>query len=204
MSGSRPVSRELTSCASASSQNTGIGGLIGQGAKYEGFVVNWLEYYWSAGGELFNDDQSEVMFDTDLATQTTEFMAEAQDSDCYAAGFNTATEEEARNIFQTEGFTDTYTPNKAIEAMAVAIGGDLVQLPEQKDVEGLTALRGRSVLSAPISKNVGGVTAVLAQYKSAPGSDGHYVVFDIPAAQRQAAEFLGTLARTGTATVVAP
>jgi predicted esterase len=109
-----------------------------------------------------------------------------------------------RNIFQTEGFTDTYTPNKAIEAMAVAIGGDLVQLPEQKDVEGLTALRGRSVLSAPISKNVGGVTAVLAQYKSAPGSDGHYVVFDIPAAQRQAAEFLGTLARTGTATVVAP
>jgi hypothetical protein len=29
-------------------------------------------------------------------------------------------------------------------------------------------------------------------------------VFDIPVAQRQAAEFLGTLARTGTATVVAP
>lgn len=109
-----------------------------------------------------------------------------------------------RNIFQTEGFTDTYTPNPAIEAMAVAIGGDLVQLPEQRDVEGLTALRGRAVLAAPISNNAGGVTAVLAQFKSAAGSDGHYVVFDIPVAQRQAAEFLGTLARTGTATVVAP
>ena len=109
-----------------------------------------------------------------------------------------------RNIFQTEGFTDTYTPNPAIEAMAVAIGGDLVQLPEQRDVEGLTVLRGRAVLAAPISNNAGGVTAVLAQFKSAAGSDGHYVVFDIPVAQRQAAEFLGTLARTGTATVVAP
>ena len=109
-----------------------------------------------------------------------------------------------RNIFQTEGFIDTYTPNPAIEAMAVAIGGDLVRLPEQQDVEGLTALRGRAVLAAPISNNAGGVTAVLAQFKSAPGSDGHYVVFDIPVAQRQAAEFLGTLARTGTATVVAP
>ncbi|HWU89564.1 MAG TPA: hypothetical protein VN253_20020 [Kofleriaceae bacterium] len=109
-----------------------------------------------------------------------------------------------RNIFQTEGFADTYTPNPAIEAMAVAIGGDLVQLPAERDVEGLTTLRGRRVLAAPISNNADGVTAVLAQFKSAPGSDGHYVVFDIPAAQRQSAEFLGTLARTGTATVVAP
>ena len=108
-----------------------------------------------------------------------------------------------RNIFQTEGFTDTYTPNPAIEAMAVAIGGDQIQLPAQRAVPGL-ALRGRQVLAAPISNNAGGVTAVLGQYKSAPGSDGHYVVFDIPAANHQSAAFLGTLARTGTATVVAP
>lgn len=109
-----------------------------------------------------------------------------------------------RNIFQTEGFTDTYTPNPAIEAMAVAIGGDLVQVPDQEDVRGLTELRGRSVLAPPFSNNAGGVTAVLAQYRARPGDDGHYVVFDIPLATRQAAEFLGTLARTGTATIVAP
>jgi multiple sugar transport system substrate-binding protein len=77
-----------------------IGGLIGQGAQYEGFVVNWLEYYWGAGGELFNEDQSQVVFDVNLAVQATEFMQQALDG-CYAPGFNTAREEEARNVFQS-------------------------------------------------------------------------------------------------------
>lgn len=77
----------------------GISGFVGQGARYEGFTVNWLEYYWSAGGELFNEDQSEVVFDVDLAVEVTEFMADAVGS-CYAPGFNTAMEEEARNEFQ--------------------------------------------------------------------------------------------------------
>jgi multiple sugar transport system substrate-binding protein len=82
-------------------EREGIGGFLGQGSQYEGFVVNWLEYYWSGGGELFNEDQSEVEFDVDIGTQATEFMADALDSNCYAPGFNTATEEEARNEFQS-------------------------------------------------------------------------------------------------------
>jgi len=109
-----------------------------------------------------------------------------------------------RNIFQTEGFTDTYTPNPALEAMAVAIGGDLVATPDQADVPGLTQLRGSGVLAPPFSNNAadGRATAVLAQYAAPPDDDGHFVVFDVPLATRQAAQFLGTLARTGTATVV--
>jgi hypothetical protein len=109
----------------------------------------------------------------------------------------------ARNIFQTEGFTDTYAPNPGIEAFATALGGDLVMLPDEKDVLGLT-LRGRAMKSTPFSDNVDGVTAVLAQYKQATGSDGHFVVFDITSAKEQSAEFLGTLAASGTASVVSP
>jgi trehalose/maltose transport system substrate-binding protein len=90
---------QLCEEATSVGEAEGIGGLIGQGAQYEGFVVNWLEYYWGAGGDLFNEDQSQVVFDVDLATQTTEFMANAMDS-CYAPGFNTAHEEEARALFQ--------------------------------------------------------------------------------------------------------
>jgi predicted esterase len=108
-----------------------------------------------------------------------------------------------RNIFQTEGFVDTYAPNPAIEAFATALGGDLVSLPAEKAVEGLT-LRGRAVLATPITENDNGVTAVLAQYTKRTGSDGHFVVFEVPAAEKQAAEFLGTLAATGHATVVSP
>jgi hypothetical protein len=109
----------------------------------------------------------------------------------------------ARNIFQTEGFTDTYAPNPGIEAFATALGGDLVMLPDEKDVLGLT-LRGRAVKPTPFSGNLDGVTAVLAQYEQAAGSDGHFVVFDITSAKEQSAGFLGTLAANGTAMVVSP
>ncbi|MBV8759189.1 MAG: hypothetical protein JO257_18015, partial [Deltaproteobacteria bacterium] len=108
-----------------------------------------------------------------------------------------------RNIFQSEGFTDTYAPNPSIEAFATAIGGDIVQTANAKAIEGLT-LRGRAIVAPPIMNNLNGATAVLAQYNQQQGSDGHFVVFDIPAAQTQSAQFLGTLARTGTATVVSP
>src|SRR5262249_49365727 len=108
-----------------------------------------------------------------------------------------------RNIFQTEGFTDTYAPNPAIEAFATAIGGDEVVTAAEKDLQGLT-LRGRSAKSPPITGNLGGATAVLAQYTMAPGSDGHFVVFDIPNARKQSTQFLATLAATGHATVINP
>jgi pimeloyl-ACP methyl ester carboxylesterase len=108
-----------------------------------------------------------------------------------------------KNIFQTEGFTDTYAPNPAIEAFATSLGGDIVMTANTMPVEGLT-LRGRTVMSPPIMDNDAGVTAVLAQYNQRSSSDGHFVVFDIPAAQTQSSEFLGTLASTGHATVVSP
>jgi multiple sugar transport system substrate-binding protein len=92
---------EMCEMAAQISKEEGIGGYIGQGSRYEGFVVNWLEVYWSGGGELFNDDQSAVEFDTGLATDTTEWFAEGMDSGCFAPGFNTAMEEEARNEFQS-------------------------------------------------------------------------------------------------------
>jgi hypothetical protein len=109
-----------------------------------------------------------------------------------------------KNIFQTEGFTDTYAPNPSIEAFATSVGGDIVKTGVEKDVPGLTALRGRHIIAPPMSDNYGRATAVLAQYNQAAGSDGHFVVFDITAARVQSSNFLGTLARTGTATVTSP
>jgi hypothetical protein len=108
-----------------------------------------------------------------------------------------------KNIFQTEGFTDHYSPNAVIEAFATAVGGDIVELPDTQELEGVT-LRGRTVKPAPFADNVGTVTAVLAQYKQAGTSDGHFVVFDVSSAKKQSSQFLGTLAATGQATVVSP
>ncbi len=108
-----------------------------------------------------------------------------------------------RNVFHTEGFTDNYTPNPAIEAFATSLGGDVVMLPDAVMLDGL-ALRGRTIVDAPISGNLDGATVVTAQYKQAGTSDGHFVVFDVSAAKTQSSKFLGTLAATGQATVVSP
>ena len=108
-----------------------------------------------------------------------------------------------RNIFQSEGFTDTYAPNPTIEAFATAVGGDLVMTDSTMPVTGLV-MRNSATLAPAITNNRGTVTGVLAQYTMEPGSDGHFVVFDVPAAMKQSTSFLGTLAATGQATVVAP
>lgn len=104
-----------------------------------------------------------------------------------------------RPIYQSMGFVDHYTPLPTIEALAVAIGGDHVG-PTIEPIAGL-ALRGRGEVSAPVADNVNGATAVIVQYQ-ATTSDGHFVVFDVAAARRQSVQFLSTLARSGTATLV--
>lgn len=105
-----------------------------------------------------------------------------------------------KNIYQSEGLDDSYTPVQTIEALGVAIGGDLVT-PVIQDIEGFE-LAGLQVIDPPVTGNRGGYTSVLVQYRSPPGRDGHFVVFDVAAARRQHAEFLGTLARDGIATLV--
>lgn len=107
-----------------------------------------------------------------------------------------------RPIFQTEGLVDSYAPPIAIEALAVSIGGNMVG-PVVQDVPGF-ALRDQEVLEAPVTNNLDGTTVVLLQYTAPSDSDGHFVIFDVPAAETQSAEFLGTLVTTGEATVVEP
>ena len=92
---------EMCKMAAEIGKKEGIGGYTAQGAKYEGFVVNWLELYWGAGGEIYNDDQSQVAWDVDKAAQTTEFLANAEKDGCLAPGFNTSMEDIAMNQFQS-------------------------------------------------------------------------------------------------------
>ena len=107
---------------------------------------------------------------------------------------------EPMHIYQSEGFTDRFTPNVSIRALATSIGAAQVQ-PVIEPLEGLE-LRGVQVLSAPVTGNEDGTTSVLMQYNERPNSDGHFVVFDIESARIQHTEFIATLAETGVATLV--
>ena len=107
-----------------------------------------------------------------------------------------------KNIFQSLGLEDTYTPQPIQEALAIAFGLDLVA-PTIEPIEGLELIEKR-VLTAPVTNNAGEVTAIGAQYQPSSGSDGHFVIFDIAAAKFQSGEFFRSLVETGKATVVAP
>jgi multiple sugar transport system substrate-binding protein len=82
-------------------EQEGISPFVGQGAEYEGMVVNFLEYYWGAGGEIFNEDATEVLWDEEIALEAVEFMRDSVENRFYGSGFNTFLEEESRNEFQS-------------------------------------------------------------------------------------------------------
>jgi hypothetical protein len=106
------------------------------------------------------------------------------------------------SVFLSEGLIDRYTPVESLEALAAAIGVDVVG-PVLREVPGLAELGGE-VVEAPLTGNRDGATAALVQYEQATGSDGHFVGFEVPAAELQSIEFLRTMAADGAATGVEP
>ncbi|MGH8909228.1 MAG: ABC transporter substrate-binding protein [Egibacteraceae bacterium] len=81
-------------------EEAGIAPFVGQGAAYEGLVVNYFEYLWGAGGEVLTDDPFQVLFNTtDAATVALEFMRASARDGFYAPGFNTMQEQQAQTTF---------------------------------------------------------------------------------------------------------
>jgi len=81
--------------------NPDIDGYVGQGDTYEGFVVNYLEYLWSAGGEVFDEEQSaSLLLEGDHAERAITFMQDAFEEGVFASDFNTMVEDDARLAFQ--------------------------------------------------------------------------------------------------------
>ncbi|HLS00721.1 MAG TPA: extracellular solute-binding protein, partial [Beutenbergiaceae bacterium] len=59
----------------------GIGGFVGLGDQYEGFVVNYLQLFWSAGGELFDEAQENSTFlEGDAAERALDWLIDANEN----------------------------------------------------------------------------------------------------------------------------
>jgi multiple sugar transport system substrate-binding protein len=91
---------ELVRVGLAAGAKAGIAPFVGQGAQYEGMVVNYLEYLWGAGGDLFNAKATDVDFRDGPARQALEFMRDARQRGFYAKDFDKMKEEDARAAFQ--------------------------------------------------------------------------------------------------------
>lgn len=117
-----------------------------------------------------------------------------------------------KSIYQTEGIApdgtgDTYAPPKGIETLGIAIG--LPRLaPGVREIEE-AKWAGLSDVTLPaegLRGNLAGgrATGVLAQFAPPAGRDGHFVVFNVAAAQTQAARFCQALAEDPVGRVTAP
>jgi multiple sugar transport system substrate-binding protein len=92
---------ELYETGTEAAEEAGISAYVGQGDQYEGFVVNYLELFWAADGELFDEDQTQSTFlEGEAATTALDFMTEAYESGFYAEGFDSMVEDDARALFQ--------------------------------------------------------------------------------------------------------
>ncbi|MGH3797451.1 MAG: ABC transporter substrate-binding protein [Pseudonocardiaceae bacterium] len=74
---------------------------VADGARYEGLVVQYLEYLWAAGGRLLDPDAQSVLFQTAPALKALTFMETAFRTGLYAPGFDTMNLEDARATFQS-------------------------------------------------------------------------------------------------------
>ncbi len=141
-----------------------IAPFAGQGARYEGMVVNYLEYLWGAGGDLFNADGTKVLFQEDPAVQAVEFMRSALHSGFYAPGFNTMREEDARNAFQSANAVFMRNWPYAYQLMSgqdpenpspVAGRFGIAPLPTFTGEGTITGLGGHNLAVSRFSDNVG-------------------------------------------------
>ena len=105
-----------------------------------------------------------------------------------AAAFEPIASYPAHHVFQTYGSGDSFSPARTLQAYALAGGLSLVGPSVPEPFGGLVAV------AAPLSGNENGITLGVREYAAKAGSDGHFVVFDVPEANQDVVRFLAEAA----------
>lgn len=143
----------------------GIAPFVADGKQYEGLVVQYLEYFWGLGGEVFGQDGQSVRFQHDPAVQAVKFMRTAFLEGVYAPGFDTMDLEEARKTFQAGDAVFMRSWPYAYQQMN---GGDpdsqvvgkvgIAPLPAFNGHRSVAALGGHNLAVSAFSRNIPAAT----------------------------------------------
>ena len=99
----------------------------------------------------------------------------------------------AKHLFQTYGQGDSFAPPITLATFAIAAG--LPQAAPDPTVGLPDEIFGAPPAAGPLgTPNPSGVVVGVRQYAPAAGSDGHFVVFDVPSANADVARFLALAA----------
>ncbi len=140
-------------------RQAGIEPYVGQGAQYEGMVVNFLEYFWGAGGEVFDADRKEVRFEQDAAVRAIDFMRTALRDRFYAESLPHMTEQDALEMFREgkalfmrnwpHAYADVTGPGSKVEGRV-----GIAPLPTFEGGAPVSALGGQNLAVSRYAKDV--------------------------------------------------
>ena len=158
-------------------EEQGIAPFVADGAQHEGMVVQYLEYFWGAGGEMLDTDGQSVLFQRDPALRAAEFMKDAYREGFYAPGFNTMELEDARDTFQSgqavfmRSWPYAYRPMNGPDpdpASQVAEKVGIAPLPRFAGAGPVTALGGRNLAVNKLSDNIPAATEFVRFVSTSP------------------------------------
>ncbi|MGH3912297.1 MAG: ABC transporter substrate-binding protein [Pseudonocardiaceae bacterium] len=146
-------------------EERGIAPFVADGAQYEGVVVQYLEYFWGAGGEMLESDGQSVLFQPGPALRAANFMNDAYRTGLYAPGFNTMTLEDARSVFQSgqavfmRSWPYVYRRMNSEDPDSQVLGKvGIAPLPTFEGSEPVTALGGHNLVVSRFSDDVPAAT----------------------------------------------
>jgi multiple sugar transport system substrate-binding protein len=154
------------------SQAASKGGLIFQGAPYEGLTCDWLELAFGAGGEVLSEDGSKAVIDSPENVKATQTMADAIKNGASPKAVTTYMEPQSDQAFQTGKYTflRNWTYAYALNQKAPKVKGKfkVAPLPAFEGGEAASILGGHNSVISVYSKNPGGALTLVDFIHSKP------------------------------------
>src|SRR6266480_3320954 len=134
------------------------GGLVYQGASYEGLTVNFLELLYTAGGKAISDDGKKATIDSPEAKQVLTFMQNGVKDGAVSHSVSTYMEEESRRAFEAgKASLERQWPYAYALGQKSSIKGKfkITTLPGWKDKPASGVIGGYNLAVNAYSKNPG-------------------------------------------------
>ena len=147
------------------------GGIVFQGAAYEGLTCDWLELAFSAGGTVLSEDGTKATIDSPENVEATKLMADAIKNGAAPKAVGTYMEPESLAAWQTGkyAFMRNWPYAYALSEDTDKLKGKfkVAPLPEYEGAGAAGILGGANSVISAFSKNPGGALA-LVDYLSSP------------------------------------
>jgi multiple sugar transport system substrate-binding protein len=141
------------------------GGIVFQGAAYEGLTCDWLELAFAAGGEVLSEDGSKAVIDSPENVAATKLLADAVESGAAPKGVVNYMEPESLTAWQTgkpaymRNWPYAYGLSQDTDKLKGKFA--VATLPEFEGGGRAAILGGGNSVISAYSKNPGGALAVV-------------------------------------------